>query len=782
MEAGGYRPHHVGRRVRWETVGGKPLCDAVLAPDMRHGQFFVENARKITIRNCKLYGAGFMGVLFNRWAQENVVENCWIENAGCNGLFFMGWECGRGPFKTVAESYVNKKNVVRNNVFHDIGRFAFDGAGIYLNFSGDNLVEHNVFHGMTRYGVATKGWRPKLMNAFYHYALLLDSQRNPKEEKEFGATDIRFYDGYVVTEQNQGAELSHSRNNVIRFNDLSQIARGGSDMGMIEMWGAGTGNVWEYNACHDGVQNGGWDEWMHCLFNDDGSHQATLRGNVMYWLAGGGRSRAIMSKGNDQTNVHNIIADSVLAGAATIGPFVEAAHDMVWSHNIVAAEIKALYEGGHGEEKVGGVPHPILKQAEKNLYYYIPLGDREGSAEDRTRVQKMLEGIMKGGRFEQGSVYADPLFDRKRPWWDAHYTDYRLKPESPALRQGFQQTDMERIGLQKGYPFDLTEVFDHPAGETWRAANFSRIYRSHAAGEQVRPYSTRALDKGAWTGYNNVNFGDGQHKTFRARLTWLTPKQAFETTIGDKTIRAMELGDSWCPIPYWEVSPVYTEDGKKGPELIDVAFAPEKDPAAVKWSVVTEPLVSRATVKHPLGVINCDVANGENHANGAAYMRSSVYAKRGGKTGIEIRGAHGVKVWLNGQQVFSQAGGVDRSPRVEATFKQGWNQFLVKVVQDEKPWAPDMRGWGNFWASVTMHYRAVGDAFIVPGLPGKEYFIQPHSGTAAEVRLDAPDGKRIGDLKFGQSTCEIEKTTGRHDLFLVFPNENVQTMDWFRFE
>jgi len=553
-------------------------------------------------------------------------------------------------------------------------------------------------------------------------------------------------------------------------------------MGMISMWGAGTGNVWEYNALHDQVQNGGWEEWMHTLFNDDGAHQATLRGNVMYWIVGGGRSRAIMSKGNSQTNIHNILADSMLSGAATIGPFVEAAHDMVWSNNIVAAQIPVLYHGGGGHEMVGGVPHPILKEAARNVYCYQPLGTQPGSAEDRQRIQQQVEAAAKSGEMEQRSVHADPLFDRKRPWWDAHWTDYRLKPESPALKLGFQQTDMEQIGLRKDYPFNLTEVFAHPADETWVAGNCTRIYKSHAPGGGVRPYATRGIDKGSWIRYDNVDFGVGRCTSFRARLEWLAPKQEFETTLGGKTIRAMELGDSWCPIPYWEVSPVYTASGKKGPELLDVVFAPEKDPGAVKWNAVTEPLVSRATVKHPLGAINCDVANGEGHANGAAYMRCSVYAKGGGRTGIEIRGAYGMKVWLNGSRVFAQVGKIDQSPRVEVTFKQGWNQFLVKVVQDDKPWVPVMQGLGNFWASVTMHYAAVGDAFIVPGPPGREFFVQPHPGTAIEVRLDAPDGNLVGELQFGQNACPIKKTEGRHDLFLVFPNGNGQVLEWFKFE
>jgi hypothetical protein len=340
---------------------------------------------------------------------------------------------------------------------------------------------------------------------------------------------------------------------------------------------------------------------------------------------------------------------------------------------------------------------------------------------------------------------------------------------------------MDQIGLQKDFPFALTEVLGHPAEQAWKASDYTRIYGNHAGGV-VQPYSGRALERNSWVRYDNVNFGDGTHSLFRARIEYDTPMQGFETIVKGKPFAAMELGDSWCPIPYWDVSPVYSETNKKGPELMDVAFAPEKDPSSVKWSSVTEPLVSRTTEKYRLGVIDCDVANGENHANCADYMRSSVYAKRGGKTGIEIRGGYGLKVWVNGQQVFAQAGNIDKSPRVEVTFKQGWNEILVKVVQDDKAWTPTKQGEGNFWASVTMYYRGVGDAFVVPGAPGKEIFTPPNPGTAIDVRLDAPDGKRIGEMMFGQKTCSIIKTQGRHDLFLLFPNENIRNFDWFRFE
>ena len=761
--------------------GGKSLGDSVIAPDMRHGQFYLENARRVTIRNTKLYGAGFMGVMANRWAQETLVENCWFEKSGCNGLFFQGWECGRGPFKSVAESYVNKKHVIRNNVFHDIGRFSIYGAGMYFSFSGDNLVEHNIFHGITHYGVTLKGWPAILVNGMH--AINRDMGVPSDKIKHFGMEQFKIYGEYVVTEENEAAELLHSRNCTIRYNDFSQIARFGDDMGMISMWGAGTKNVWEYNALHDGTNTSGWEHWLHVLFNDDGSHKAELRGNIIYWITGGDRSRAIMSKGNEQLNNYNIIADCDLNAAATIQPFVCASHHMVWSKNIVAAQIGALYEGGIGTQMAMGKPQPILKEAEKNLYFYKPMDPTESTGAGSENIKNQVAGRKQAADgIDKTSVYADPLFDRKRPWWDSQYSDYLLMPESPALKLGFKQTDMTQIGLQKGFPFDLVDIIGSPASKTRMAADFSRIFKNRITNQQVRSRGGEPLYKNSWTRYNYVDFSASQYQQFMARLEWVAPKQTFEKSVNGKPFAAMELGNVWCPIPYWEVSPTFSEKGKSGPQLFNVAFPPEKNEAdKVKWKPVTDMLVSRATVRYPLGVVNCDVATGENHANSACYMRTSIYAKAGGATDIEIRGSHGVKVWLNGQQIFSLIGNVDNSPRAKATFKQGWNSILVKVVQDDKPWAP-AQGNGNFWAAISMHYLTVGDAFILPGLPGTERYINPNPGTAVEVRLGAPDGKLIGELKFKQESCKIQPPKGRQNLFLVFPNENVQSMDWFRFE
>jgi hypothetical protein len=51
-----------------------------------------------------------------------------------------------------------------------------------------------------------------------------------------------------------------------------------------------------------------------------------------------------------------------------------------------------------------------------------------------------------GGKFDRHSVVADPMFV------DPENHDYRLRPESPALKLGFKPIDTSRIGLKADFP------------------------------------------------------------------------------------------------------------------------------------------------------------------------------------------------------------------------------------------------------------------------------------------------------------------------------------------
>ena len=48
--------------------------------------------------------------------------------------------------------------------------------------------------------------------------------------------------------------------------------------------------------------------------------------------------------------------------------------------------------------------------------------------------------------YDRHSVFADPLFV------DPENKDYRVRPESPALKLGFKNLDMDIFGLTPGFP------------------------------------------------------------------------------------------------------------------------------------------------------------------------------------------------------------------------------------------------------------------------------------------------------------------------------------------
>jgi hypothetical protein len=524
-----------GRKYNNQILG-------VIWPELRHGQFYLRNAQNVVVRNSKLYGSGFGTVFFDRWAQSNVVANCWIERAQNYGLYLQGWEPGRGMtdgITTLAASYCNKFNVVTNNVFRD-------NAGITMEFSGDNRIEHNVFNGCS---IWEGGWRPQMINNIGYYSYYGGPASGIPYP--YAQTNVTFYsDNYIVTEANQGAGLDHTRNNLIRYNDISQAPRSWGDSGMLSQWGAGTNNVWAYNALHDIVALGGW-----CFFpfyNDDGSHQTTIKGNIVYWVdATAANTAGLVSKGNFQMNTGNIFADSVLGqGGANIGPFCEEATRATWATNIVAAEVGRPYTGGgtqtpvqavHSAYQIDGtddtdaniasiigsnafVAYPVIQSAGNNVYYYQRLDRADSPGSGPANLQNVVNG---NRSVDKNSVYADPLFNRQHPWWDARYTDYALQTNSPALARGFQQIDLNQIGLQAGFPFNVTNILGQTVSKIRLAADYSRLLKVSVNGQQLIPGSG-ALP---WARYNWMDFGAGQYDQFLVHLQYVSSPQNQGTAI-----------------------------------------------------------------------------------------------------------------------------------------------------------------------------------------------------------------------------------------------------------
>ena len=132
----------------------------------------------------------------------------------------------------------------------------------------------------------------------------------------------------------------------------------------------------------------------------------------------------------------------------------------------------------------------------------------------------------------------------------------------------------------------------------------------------------------------------------------------------------------------WLLSGPYTEQGKNGSELFDIAFAPEKPDGQAEWRPVTVAPGGRA------GLVEMDKIFGGNDR--AAYLRTQLASSKEQDAVLELGSDDGIKVWLNGQVVHANNATRPCSPgqdKVNVKLKQGANTLLIKVTQGGGEWS-----------------------------------------------------------------------------------------------
>ena len=137
----------------------------------------------------------------------------------------------------------------------------------------------------------------------------------------------------------------------------------------------------------------------------------------------------------------------------------------------------------------------------------------------------------------------------------------------------------------------------------------------------------------------------------------------------------------------WMLSGPYTQEGKTGSDLFDVAFPPEKPPAQAEWKVVTVP--PNAAVP---GMVEMDKILGGNER--VAYLRTQVTSPKAQEAMLELGSDDGIKVWLNGQRVHSNNATRPCRPgedKVRIKLKEGANTLLLKVTQGGGEWSATAR-------------------------------------------------------------------------------------------
>ncbi len=326
-------------------------------------------------------------------ARNCVVEDCSIGHIGNYGLWFRAG-C--------------QNNIMRRCELHDLG-----GGAVRMGECGDPKSDNEISGGNT------------IDNCFLHDGGLIyrgaigvwigRSSNNKVTHNEI--CDLR-YSGMSVG-WSWGYDPSSANHNVVEYNHIHDVGKGQlSDMGGIYTLGISPGTALRNNYIHDIISNPavscGWG-----LYTDEGSTDVLLENNVVINTRSGGFHQHY---GENNRIVNNIFALS--HNEQIIRSRQEEHNSFFFEHNIVYYNNGRLLGSNWSNGKY---------VMDSNVYW-------DTSGQEPEFAGKSFAEWQAAG-FDPHSVTADPLFV------DPEHRDYRLKPESPALKLGFKPIDVNEAGL-----------------------------------------------------------------------------------------------------------------------------------------------------------------------------------------------------------------------------------------------------------------------------------------------------------------------------------------------
>ncbi len=432
--------------------------------NVRYGLVSFTNAANNTFIDCIIRNSGYSGVTMNTYTQYNKIIDCTIENTGHHGIYLIGEGLGLGNYSSPAESYHNKYNVISGNKISNTGINLDDGSGISISQSGDNEISYNQISNTTRSGINLMGRT---------YSMFKDQT----------------YYGVKVTYENHW-DFLHTRNNVIKFNDISNALTNTQDGGGIYSWGTGKGNVFDNNRIHDFTSPISGGETFGIYF-DDYSDYNIAKNNIIYGVGegSGGTSCPVYIKGVYNVFTNNIIADNK---AKTTHDIIFRAYGGEPNHHATVTKNIIYKEGGQHYYYFYDWSGDKVEQSDYNTFYH-PSGS-DGVKLNGAKNWDYWKTV-NNGMYDKNSIIADPLFK------DRANHDYTVLEGSPALNRGFVNINQREIGIFKN------------AEKIIQAENYDNMMGVSTSGNLLN-----LCDNNDWAYYKNIDFGSGVH-TFYAKLS-----------------------------------------------------------------------------------------------------------------------------------------------------------------------------------------------------------------------------------------------------------------------
>jgi len=373
----------------------------------RGGTVFLEGTRDCAVRNCWFDAVGGNAVFINNYNRNATVTGCKFTDAGDSAVCLVG-TLGATNGTRRAFPY---ECTVSNNLIHDCGVFGKQVAGVYISRAKRITAAHNTIYTMPRAGICigdgTWGGHVVEFNHIY------DCVRETGDHGPFNAWGRERF--WSLTQ-------SHSDYSIRRSLEAGDVKVDAMEPVILR------NNFFEDHS--------GWG-----LDLDDGASRYEIYNNVTKGIG------IKLREGAYRTVYNNIWVDSNVAPCFHVGN--EDNHDRYFRNITVMARddvYSIIAPPARG---------PWLEEIDRNCLF-------SASGRFTARISQMRgeNGPERGSRrvdleewrrlgFDRNSVFADPLFV------DPARNDYRVRPESPALRLGFKNFEMGRWGITEDFPREL---------------------------------------------------------------------------------------------------------------------------------------------------------------------------------------------------------------------------------------------------------------------------------------------------------------------------------------
>lgn len=376
-------------------------------------------AESCRVENCRFTNSGSAGVRLDLHCQRIAITRCEVAHLGGAGVLLAGYGMGTKD--------VNRDNAVTDCHIHHVGRLHWHSAGIWAWQSGHNRIEHNHVHHTPYTAILVTG------------RTSLDRKGRGECSRTVRWSEVDRVLGKAPLTWHSREPLMHGRQNVIAQNDLHHCMEIMGDGNAIYISGTGGGNAVRNNFIHD-IPAQNINASIRC---DDDQHDTTIENNVMTRVCGEG----IIFKGKTtvRNNILYDIRDQTPQGTPCVhkrgylvlpyGPV----DGSVVQRNVIVSRIAGqalLFERTQPAPPTARHLAPAMLRtcvADNNVYF---------NTAEAGWGQKHLDTQRRFG-IEQHSLEADPQFANPAK------EDFRLSPDSPARKLGFEPIDLSKVGPRK---------------------------------------------------------------------------------------------------------------------------------------------------------------------------------------------------------------------------------------------------------------------------------------------------------------------------------------------